>query len=58
MALLTGKQQQPPSHAKKAKLHYSLLETARQTSRMAYVLWKNFSKKRKVKKNFGQLETC
>lgn len=59
MASLAGKQLQTPSHTEEAELHHSLLETARQTRSVVYLLWKNFSEKKgKVKKSFGQLETC
>lgn len=35
---------------RKDKLHYPLLEAARQTRRVVYIMWNNFSRKEKVKK--------
>lgn len=57
MASLAGKQLQTPSHTEEAELHHSLLETARQTCSVVYLLWKNFSEKKgKSKKVMASLK--
>lgn len=39
-----------PQPCRKDKLHHPLLEAARQTRRLAYIMWNNFSRKMKGKK--------